>query len=207
MGNGLRRNCRSKAHGLCSRGLKADSAAQVDDGLGKDLGGGELVGNAGVLVGAVHVAVKAGHTAAESHAAGNIVDVGASANGQALPLVVGVLLVALEQGLDQRGVSGGVVGSVHLAGDGKAKLGKRCLCGGAAVLIAGADGYPAVKLALQASTVDGQQGKGQSQSPGQLIGLGDAQGLAGAVAVGEEGVERVEGGGGAHLGQGDGADR
>lgn len=80
---------------------------------------------------------------------GNIVDVGASANGQALPLVVGVLLVALEQGLDQRGVSGGVVGSVHLAGDGKAKLGKRCLCGGAAVLIVGADGYPAVKLALR----------------------------------------------------------
>ena len=54
---------------------------------------------------------------------------------------------------------------------------------------------------------DGQQGKGQGQRPGQLIGLGDAQGLAGAVAVREEGAQGAEGGGGAHLGQGKGAEQ
>ena len=75
----------------------------------EQLGGQHQVADPDPFVRAMKVAVKAGQGAAESHPAGDVVDVSAAAGGQALPLQAGVLLVPLEQGLDEdSGVPGGL---------------------------------------------------------------------------------------------------
>ena len=179
-------------------------STQVDDGLGEDFGRGELIRDAGVLVRPVHVAVEAGHGAAEGHAAGDVVDVGAAADGQALPLVAGVALVAGEQGLDEGAVRRGVVGGLHLPLGGKAGSGEGGLRDLPAVGLVGAEGDPAVELAGQAGGASLQQGEGQGQGAGDLIRLGHPQGAALGVPMGEEGVQGPEGGGGLRVGQGQG---
>ena len=84
--------------------------AQIHDNMGKQPGGQQQVAHPHPLVRPVEVGVEPGQGAAEGHAAGDVVDVGAAAGGQALPFQAGVLLVPLQQGLDERAVRGDVVG-------------------------------------------------------------------------------------------------
>ena len=48
--------------------------------MGENFAGAEKLLHAGLLVGRVHLGIKAGEDAAEGHAAGDIVDIGAAAN-------------------------------------------------------------------------------------------------------------------------------
>lgn len=89
------------------------SGAHVNDDLREDLAGGEQILNAGVLVGTVHVAVEAGHAAAEGHAAGDIMDVGAAADGQALARAPGIRLITAQQRLHEGRIGVGMVRGVH----------------------------------------------------------------------------------------------
>ena len=57
----------------------------------------------------------------------------------------------------------------------------------------GAQGHPGVKAAGESGLGDLQQGEGHGQIPGDGLGLGDAQGPAVVVPVGEQGVELVQG--------------
>ena len=181
------------------------SGAHVNDDLREDLAGGEQILNAGVLVGTVHVAVEAGHAAAEGHAAGDIMDVGAAADGQALARAPGIRLITAQQRLHEGRIGVGMVRGVHAALHGEAEFGKGGLRGQLAVLFRGAQGEAAVKTAGEAVLVDLQQGEGQRQRAGDGVGLGDAQSAARAVPVGEERVQGMERGGAAHLGQRQGA--
>ena len=69
------------------------SFAQVDDDVGEQLRAQHQIAHPCPLVRPMEVAVEAGQGAPEGHAPGNVVDVGAAAGGQALPLEAGVLLV------------------------------------------------------------------------------------------------------------------
>ena len=102
---------------LSGRGLGAwsRSGAQVQDDVGEQLGRQHQVLDPNPLVRAVEVGVKAGQGAAEGHAAGNAMYVGAPAGGQTLSLQPGVLLIPPQQGLDEGGVRRGVVGAAGAA--------------------------------------------------------------------------------------------
>ena len=65
-------------------------------------------------------------------------------------------------------------------------------------------GGAAVKPAGAAGVVQGEHGKGQGQGAGQVVCLGDAQGGAPVVPVGEEGVEGPDGPGRGAVCQGQG---
>ena len=89
--------------------------AHVQDDLGVDHGGGEQVRDVHALIGAVEVGDEAGHAGPEGHAAGDAVDVGPAADGDAVALPAAVQLVGTGQGL-QKWVGGrDVVGRVDLA--------------------------------------------------------------------------------------------
>ena len=62
------------------------------------------------FVGAVEIGDEARHTGPKGHPAGDIVDIGASADGQALALPAAVLLIAFGQDLEEGRVGGNMVG-------------------------------------------------------------------------------------------------
>ena len=62
------------------------------------------------LVRPVHVGDEARHARTEGHAAGDLVDIGAAAGGDALALAAGVGLIAAQQRGDKLALGGGVVG-------------------------------------------------------------------------------------------------
>ena len=160
--------------------------------VGEHPGGQHQVADPDALVGTVETGIEAGEGAAEGHTAGDLVDVGAAAGGQALALQAGVLLVALQQGLDEGAVGGGVVGSVLGTLKGEA-LGLKGGTGHVeAVLLGGAQGHTGVHLAVQAGGGDLQQGEDGGELAGDGILLGNAHALAVAVAVGEQLVESVQ---------------
>ena len=165
---------------------------QVDDDLGEQLGGQHQGADLHPLVRAVEVGLKPGQGAAEGHAAGDVVDVGSAANGLAFALQAGVLLVPLQQGADEGAVRGDVVGLFLDALKFEAPGLERRLGHAAAVLLGGAQRGTAVKAALQPGLGNFQQGKGHRQLPGHRLRLGDAQGPALPVAVGEQGVQIVQ---------------
>ena len=72
--------------------------------MGKQLGGQHQIADPHPFVRAVEVGVKSGQGAAEGHAAGDVVDIGAAADGQTPPLLPCRLLIASKQGLDKGGI-------------------------------------------------------------------------------------------------------
>ena len=137
--------------------------------MGKELGRQHQVGNLHPLVRPVEVGVKPGHGAAKGHAAGNLVDVGAAAGGQALALLPRVLLVPLQQRLHKGGVGGDVVGLLLLALEGEAALFKGGPGHILTVLTGGAQGHPGVKAAGESGLGDLQQGW-RTGAPGSQSG-------------------------------------
>ena len=78
--------------------------------MGEQLGAEHQIAHPHPFVRAVEVGVEAGQGAAEGHAAGDIVDIGAAAGGQALALEAGVLLVPRQKGFDKGAAGRDVVG-------------------------------------------------------------------------------------------------
>ena len=79
------------------------------------------------FVGAVEIGDEAGHTGPKGHPAGDIVDIGASADGQALAFPAAVLLIALGQDLEEGRVGGNMVGRVQRTLDSEPGLGQGSL--------------------------------------------------------------------------------
>ena len=77
------------------------------------------------FVGAVEIGDEAGHTGPKGHPAGDIVDIGASADGQALALPAAVLLIAFGQDLEEGRVGGNMVGRVQRTLDSAACAGRQ----------------------------------------------------------------------------------
>lgn len=96
------------------------------------------------------------------------------------------------------------MGLVLFAGKGEAPA----LKGGAghlqAVLLGGAQGHPAVKAALQPGVRHLQQSEGHGELARHRFLLGDAQGLAVAVVVGQQLIELLQGLLAGAVGQGQG---
>ena len=156
--------------------------------MGEYLGGGEQVGHVHPFVGAVEVGHEARHAGPKGHPAGDVVDVGAAADGNALALSAAVLLITFGQDAQEGGVGADVVGGFQRPLDGKACLGHGGFRDLADGRLCPAQRGTAVKPGLKTGFVEVQQGEGQAQVAGEFIPLGNAQGLAGEVPVGEQPV-------------------
>ena len=126
---------------------------------------------------------------AEGHTAGDLVDIGAAADGLAVALFAGVGLVGGKEGADKVGVGIHGVGRPQTALTAPAVAGKFPLHHIHRVLLGGAQRIPGVEDGGKARLRQGQKRQGQGQHARLLVLHGNAQSLPPVVAVGEAVVE------------------
>ena len=139
---------------------------------------------------------------AEGHAAGDVVDISAAADGHALAYLAGLLLVAAEQHLDKFGVSRHLVPRFHLARYGEpVALADRFHHVGA-VLLGGTEGHAGVKLTTEPGAIHLDEGGADGDTAGRFVGQVDAQGAAVVILEGEHLGQGVDGTGRSRVRQG-----
>lgn len=135
----------------------------------------------------VHVIVPVGVFHAECHAAGNVMHIGAAANGNTFAFGAGLLLIDCQQVLYKRRVLGGVMrvalnacfAPESLCGKGSLYLFQHCLFGGA-------DRKANINTAGEHAVFYVEHAANTSEGTGFCVSTGNAQTAAVGAAVGEQ---------------------